>query len=26
VCGQFGLGESGRLLEVLLPRLHRSDR
>jgi hypothetical protein len=26
VWGQFGLGESGRLLEVLLPRLHRSDR
>jgi hypothetical protein len=23
--GQFGLGESGRLLEVLLSRLHRSD-
>jgi hypothetical protein len=25
VSGQFGLGESGTLLEVLLPRLHRSD-
>jgi hypothetical protein len=24
--GQFGLGESGRLLEALLPRSHRSDQ
>jgi hypothetical protein len=26
VCGQFRLGESERLLEVLLAGLHRSDQ